>query len=242
MTTDRGTEGVLDVNIQTRYGKPLSSWRRFYLRLLEELAPRSIVEFGCGPVDFLARVPETMRRVGIDGNPNYAGDYASAGIEFHACDFNAEDPPPSLKEFEAAVCSDVFEHLLYPEKLLGGIAKTLARDGVLISHVPNEFRFGDILPIQRGRAGSVVFHKDTEEWNNPHLRRFTDLGYQRFLALEFEFSLPLTHLNPRKLARRLMRFGLPVPFGLQGGPTYASTNSRETRDRLQALLERMSGG
>lgn len=235
-------ESILDVNIRTRHVKALNRWRKLYLRILEELSPGSIVEFGCGHADFLSRVPETVRRVGLDGNPGYADEYAAAGIEFHAFDFDQEVPQIELEGFDAAVCSDVFEHLLYPQNLLAIIAQALSSEGVLLSHVPNEFRIGKLLPVLRGQSGSVLFHSDTEEWTNPHLRRFTDLGYQRFLGLEFEFSVPLTQLNPPKAARKLMRMGLTVPFWLQGGPTYASTNSRETCDRLAALIARMPRG
>ena len=236
------TESVLDVNIRTEFAKrshhakPLSSWRKLYLELLEELAPGSVVEFGCGLVEFLARLPETVRRVGLDGNPGYAAEYAAAGIEFQAFDFDTEKPPVALEGFEVAVCSDVFEHLLYPQRLLGTIARALASDGLLLSHVPNEFRLRNLLPIMRGRAESVVYHTDTDEWTNPHLRRFTDHGYRRFLGLEFEYNLPLNRLKAPRIERRLSRVGLPVPFCLQGGPTYASTNSRETRDRIEKVV------
>jgi SAM-dependent methyltransferase len=239
MSSEPTVESVLDVNIRTQHVKPLSSWRKLYLRILGELRPGSIVDFGCGHVDFLARLPVEMRRVGLDGNPGYADEYQAAGIEFHAFDFDAGEPPVKLEGFEAAVCSDVFEHLLYPQKLLRIGADALSEEGVLLSHVPNEFRVGDLLPIMRGRAGSVVFHSDTEEWTNPHLRRFTDLGYRRFLGLEFDYHVALAPLNAPKAARQLRRFRLPVPFCLQGGPTYASTRSAETHARLQELVARM---
>jgi SAM-dependent methyltransferase len=236
MTTRPAAETVLDVNIRTRHVKALSGWRRLYLRLLEALEPESVVECGCGPADFLSQLPQKIRRVGLDGNPGYLQQYEAAGIEFHAIDFDADEFPEALTGFDTAVCSDVFEHLLYPQKLLGNVAGTLSGEGILFSHVPNEFRVAKMLPIMRGRAGSVMFHSDTEEWSNPHLRRFTDVGYRRFLGLEFEFNVPLSSLNAPKAARHLKRFGLPVPFGLQGGPTYASTNSRETFLRLEEIV------
>lgn len=239
MSNPSATETVLDVNIGTRHVKPLSSWRKLYLQILEELAPASVVEFGSGHVEFLSRLPRTIRRMGLDANPGYAAVYEAEGIEFAAFDFDAEEPPVEIAGFEVAVCSDVFEHLLYPQTLLGTISRALSDDGLLLSHVPNEFRLRNMLPIMRGRAGSVLYHTDNEEWMNPHLRRFTDRGYQRFLGLEFEYHVPLSRLNAPKFERRMRRLGLRVPFGFQGGPTYASTNSRATRDRLEKLAERM---
>jgi SAM-dependent methyltransferase len=236
-------ESILDVNVRTQHVKQMSGWRRLFLRFLAELAPRSVLDFGCGQPAFLASLPARTRRVGLDGNPGFALEYAAAGVEFHAFDFDREEPPIPLKEFDAAVCSDVFEHLLYPQRTLARLAAALAPEGVLFTHVPNEFRLGRTTQIMLGRAESVTFHTDCEEWNNPHLRRFTDRGFRKFLGLAFEHHLKLTDLNPSRGVRRMMRWRLPVPFCLEGGPTYASTRSRVTFERLvrekQAIRRRL---
>ena len=107
-------ESTLDVNIRANKLKGIGTWRRLYLRFFEHLTPGSILEVGCGDPSFLASFPADVRRLGLDGNPTLAERYAASGIEFCCFDFDREEPPIPLKDTDYAVCSDVFEHLLYP--------------------------------------------------------------------------------------------------------------------------------
>ncbi len=232
-----GPERLRELNVRTRHVKDLSGWRKLFLEVIERLQAKAVLDLGCGKPAFLARLPVDTRRVGVDGNPEYAPQFEQAGIEFHACDLNLAELPIPLEGFDVAVCSDVFEHLLFPLQTLGHLASALNDDGVLLSHVPNEFRFDRTLDAMLGRRNAVYFHHDCEEWTNPHVRRFTDLGFRAFLAERFAHSVLLTDLNPPKGARRLNRWRLPVPYCFQGGPTYASTNSDLVRDRLLEIRE-----
>jgi len=73
-------------------------------------------------------------------------------------------------------------------------------------------------------------------------RRFSDIGYQRFLSRRFAHNLKLSDLRYGRLARLVRAMGLGVPYCLQGGPTYASTNDPEVFKRLEELKKEKSRG
>jgi hypothetical protein len=88
-----------------------------------------------------------------------------------------------------------------------------------------------------GKQEGLYFHTDESEWTDPHLRRFTDIGFQRFLQQAFRYNVKLTPLRYQGLARKLHRAGFKVPFCLEGGPTYASTGSAETHKKILEAME-----
>lgn len=233
MTTE--VRSVSHFNVAVHRASGMGKWRRVYLPFITALDAQSVVELGSGDPTFLSALSSSLRRVALDGGDRFRQATVAQGIEFYTFDFDNEPPPVTLEHFDVAVCSDVFEHLLYPERSLDLLSSMLTPQGVLFSHVPNEFTYKKTLKIMRGQANSIYFHKHCEEWNNPHLRRFTDVGFRRFLARRFTYHLPLTDLQHSRLARLITRLGLRVPYGLEKGPTYASTNSAETFEKLVGI-------
>lgn len=225
----------LDRNFQP---KGVGGWRGLYLRFIDLLAPASIVEFGAGAPDFLARI-EAERRIAVDIGERFSRQFAEHNIEFFHRDLET-DAVSDIGQADVAVCSDVFEHLIIPAVALHKIATALRPSSVLFSHVPNEFRLGHTVKVMIGRKSSLLFHAASSEWDDPHVRRFTDLGYRAFLAREFKFNLRLTDLRYGRSARWMRRLGLNVPYSLQGGPTYASTNQETTYERLIELKKEIA--
>jgi len=88
-----------------------------------------------------------------------------------------------------------------PAAALDRIAELIGFHGVLFSHVPNEYRLGHILKVMLDRGGTVQFHNAATEWEDPHFRRFSDIGYQRFLSRRFAHNLKLSDLRYGRLAR-----------------------------------------
>jgi|GEM_PF-1658248 len=217
----------------------LGRWRALYLLFIERLDCRSLVEVGAGSPESLSLAPAAVtEKHAIDAGNEFQADFERRGAVFHQCDLDA-GAGPELRNIDVAVCSDVFEHLRTPLRTLGMIADMLGPEGVLFSHVPNEFLWRDILPILRGRKEAVLYHGGFEEWENPHLRRFSDIGFRRFLETRFTFNLKITEFHYEKWPRRLVKFGIPVPFGMEPGPTYASTNSPQVYQRLCAIKEEL---
>ena len=218
--------------------KGLGGWRQLYLPFLEELQPGSVLEVGAGAPEFLSMVP-SHRRAAVDIGDRFADIFAHAGVEFFKRDLDRDDLT-ELGQFEAIVCSDVFEHLINPAFALDSIADALAPSGVLLTHVPNEYRL-DTVRIMLGKTTSVRYHGNHEEWEDPHFRRFTDIGFQRLLDRRFRFKLKITDLRYGRAARTLQSLGVSVPYFMEGGPTYLCTNDEATFARLTEIKSRMQG-
>lgn len=208
--------------------KGVGGWRGLFVQFARRLQPQSVLEAGAGAPDFLAQIPAD-RRAALDIGNRYEAAFRSAGIEFVQCDLDRERI--DLHGFDFVVCSDVFEHLLNPAFALETLRRSMSSGGVLFSHVPNEFRL-ETLGVMLGRRRATMFHKDAEEWNDPHLRRFTDRGYRSFLETQFKHNVRLTDLRYERTARLWRALGIRPPYCLEGGPTYASTNDVAMMRRL----------
>ena len=84
------------------------------------------------------------------------------------------------------------------------------------------------------RRQSVFFHNGKEQ-SNPHLRRFTDIGYRNFLENEFTYNLYIPDLNYKGVKSLLSKINIPIPFGFQFGPTYISTNSKKKLKEIESI-------
>jgi len=220
--------------------KGVGGWRKLYLAFIEDLAPYTVIELGAGAPEFLVQV-EAARRVAVDVGDRYAGAFQARGIEFSRRDLE-KDSLEDLGPVDVAICSDVFEHLINPAVALDRIADLVSDHGVLFSHVPNEYRLGHVLKVMLNRKPTVQFHNADKEWEDPHFRRFSDMGFRRFLERRFRFNLKLSDLRYGRAARAVRALGLGVPFCLQGGPTYASTNDERIFARLTDLKTAKSRG
>jgi hypothetical protein len=86
------------------------------------------------------------------------------------------------------------------------------------------------MKIMLGKSESVYWHK-CEEWENPHLRIFTDIGFTKFLKTAFEYNLKIDDMNYRRLLRILSYIGVKIPYCFLTGPTYISTNNSGLYER-----------
>jgi SAM-dependent methyltransferase len=213
--------------------KGIGGWRKLYLSFIQDLAPSSVIELGAGAPDFLDQV-DAQRRVAVDIGQRYADAFRERGIGF-VCRVLEKDMLADLAPADVAICSDVFEHLVNPDRALENIALLLGEHGVLFSHVPNEYRLGHVWKVMWDKSDTVSFHTDNPEWEDPHFRRFSNRGFRRFLARRFRYNLSLADLHYDRPARLVRTLGLRVPYCLAGGPTYASTNDARVHARLVEL-------
>jgi SAM-dependent methyltransferase len=215
----------------------IGQWRRLYLELINHLNPSSVIELGAGSTDFLSAIT-CSRKVAIDANNKWEEAFRKTGAEFVQLDLDHGQLPP-LGVFDIAVCSDVFEHLLYPDRTLDYLSKLVGSDGVLLSHVPNEFSLVKTVKIMLGLSESLYFHHHCEEHNDPHLHRFTKLGFEKFLRRHFQYNLFISDLRFGIILRLLRALRAPIPYCLQGGPTYISTNNKATYDMARDIKGRL---
>jgi SAM-dependent methyltransferase len=227
----------LERNLEAR---GVSGWRSLYLSFIEDLAPFAVIELGADAPEFLDRI-EAKRRVAVDTGHRFAEAFRSRNIEFF-CRNLEQDSLDDLGPVDVAICSDVFEHLTNPAAALDRIAELIGFHGVLFSNVPNEYHLSQILKVMLDRGGPAQLSKQGAEWDDPHVRRFSDRGYQQFLSRRFAHNLKLSDLRYGRLARLVRALGLGVPYCLQGGPTYASTNDPKVFERLEELKKEKSRG
>lgn len=226
-------------NIEAHVPKGLSGWRLLYVNILREIQPSSVLEVGSGSPEFLQSLEDCPRRVAIDGGDRWGDAFRASGIEFRQIDLDNDDLP-AMEPFRVTVCSDVFEHLLYPDRTLKFLRSVTADTGFLIAHVPNEFRLQKTSKIMLGRREAKYSHPHCEEFNHPHFHRFTKIGFRKFLELEFRYNLFVSDLRYDRTVRILSMLGLGVPYALEGGPTFLSTNSEETFTRLKEVKRNIS--
>lgn len=141
----------------------LRSARRVVPRVLELVAPRRVVDIGCGRGSWLSvfqehGVPEIL---GVDG------DWVDpVGLHIPADRFRRVDLGRPLEidgGFDLAVCLEVAEHL--PEDRARGLAEDLARLAPVVL-------FSAAVPFQGG-VGHV-----NEQWPDYWAERFAGLGFR----------------------------------------------------------------
>lgn len=97
-------------------------------RLIERLAPRRVLELGAGDHSFQPEIGPAQWVRADFSEPCDA-----------LCDFNLEHPelPFENSSFDLVVCTEVLEHLLWPQGILSEIRRVLAPTGQLLVSVPN---------------------------------------------------------------------------------------------------------
>lgn len=131
------------------------------VRLINRMGPKaSCIDFGCGTGLVTRHLPG--RAVGIDLNPRNlqkALRYAPAA-RFVLCD--AEGPTPMRDQaFDLAVCTEMLEHLLHPQRALDEVHRVLRPGGWLIGSVPGRSIIWKLrgLSSSRGHFAEEPYHK-----------------------------------------------------------------------------------
>ena len=208
------------------YHEPVQSigtWRELYMEFIDHMSFSSICEIGAGSPAFLKKV-DIAKKCAIDLDNEHEDDYNDYSIKFYKMNLDQDELHNDKILVDIVVCSDVFEHLLFPKKTLDFIHSILNKDGVLFSHVPNEFGFRNYIKIALFNYKTVIFH-NSEEHENPHLRRFSKRGYLKFLEQKFKYNLFISDINFKGIAKILNKLRFKIPYGLEPGQTYISTNS-----------------
>ncbi len=220
-------------NVKVYQSKGMGFWRPLYVKFINGLNVESVIEIGSGSTDLLKSV-RAERKVALDASEDLEIEYKKLGIDYYQLDLD-NDEFPGLLNFDVAVCSDVFEHLLYPEKTLRNISKILKPEGIFFSHVPNEFKLRKTVKIMLGVSDSIYFHHQCDEYSDPHLHRFTKIGYKRFLKKYFKYNLLISDMRYHWKSNVLKALRIPVPYAFEPGPTFLSTNDHDMFVKLKDL-------
>jgi len=111
------------------------------------------------------------------------------------CDFNSDDLilPFNEKTFDLIICTEVLEHILWPQQLLKEVSRVLSTDGKMLLSVPNisslsyrvAWLFGHIpscaatgnLPLE---LGSTAYQKTNDQVIGGHV---VDYNLKRVISL-----------------------------------------------------------
>lgn len=220
--------------------KTIGGWRQLYLKILQNYHYATLIDFGAGHPEFLLSLPSRIHRMAVDGDSEYQEIFINAGIDFYQMDFDNKPLPAQIKNYDVAICSDVLEHVIDPERTLQYIGRSLSKTGMLISHVPNEFAWKKTITVMLGLSRSIYNHPCCQEWNHPHLHRFTDIGFKRLLKTQFTYHICFTHIKYSPAVKFLNKFKIPIPYTFQPGPVYISTNCFTTYQSVVKIIKKLS--
>ena len=191
-------------------GNPLKRYlvRKFDALLLEMLqqlheegqmcSPVRVLDAGCGEGFFASQIKERFSEwnvVGLDGAEEAIriAKRTVPDIEFHVG--NIYEMPFEDKVFDIVVCSEVLEHLEYPEKAVEEL-KRVANKGLLLS-VPHEpfFRLGNFFALHNiSTLGNPIDH--INHWSYQGFQDFTEARLSEFscsYAKSFPWSICVGH-------------------------------------------------
>ena len=163
---------------------------------------KRVLDLGCRSGALTRHFLEGNSVVGLDVDPAALEKAAALGIE--PVQANVEKPLPfEDATFDVVVAGELFEHLQFPDALVGEIRRVLRPGGVLVGSVPNAFRVQSRLRFLRGRP---------PEDDPTHLRMFSPTALRELLAgfepIELHFvGGRFARLNARLFARDLVFSG-----------------------------------
>ena len=208
-------------------------WRNLYIQILKEYNLSNVLEIGAGTPDFLLKL-NADSKFALDGGDKYKESFEENNIKFIKIDLD-HDNYPEINNMDLIVSSDVFEHLIYPKRTLEFIFNSLNEKGILISHVPNEFYITSLIKVLLGYKKSNFFHNDISEFENPHIRRFTKMGYLEFLKTKFKYNLYISDFYYNNLSKLFNFLKIRVPYMIEPGPTYISTNNLDVFNKFNEI-------
>jgi len=133
---------------------------------------KRVLDLGCRSGALTQHFLEGNSVVGLDVDRAALEKAEALGIEPVQAD--VEEPLPfEDASFDAVVAGELFEHLQFPDALVGEIRRVLRPGGVLAGSVPNAFRLQSRLRFLRGRP---------PEDDPTHLRMFSPTAIRELLG------------------------------------------------------------
>lgn len=162
---------------------------------------RRILDVGCRDGALTRYYRQGNEVVGVDVDREALDRCARAlDIPVHWIDIG-QGLPFEDASFDTVVCSEVMEHLHWPDRAVGEIARVLRPGGLFVGSVPNAFRLKNRAFFLAGRE----YERDPT-----HVRRFSVPGLRAFLGRWFEDVTVtpvvgrLAWLNPRLFGNTLL--------------------------------------
>lgn len=146
--------------------------KNLYVQLIGK--GNNILEIGCRAGNLTQFYYEGNDVVGVDVDRNALKEFEKRlGLTGHWVDVDSEHLPFEDGQFDLVVFSEVMEHLRFPQKALGEIARVIGPEGRLVGSVPNAFRLRNRIKFLMGKP----FETDPS-----HLRSYSHSSVRKELA------------------------------------------------------------
>lgn len=158
---------------------PLDRAEYIIALLREEEEPLGkVLDVGCGDGTtlFCLRQHFDFKGYGVEISEQAVNLALSRGIEAKVADACDRLPFPD-GYFDTIICSDVLEHLVFPERALKEMLRVAKEKAIFIFSVPNTGVFGNRLAFLRGKS---IFEKGRYS-SNEHLHFWTKGSFEAFL-------------------------------------------------------------
>lgn len=176
---------------------------RFYDAVAAELtaiAPRSVLDFGCGEgyiLDMMAeRGVDLAAYEGLDLRPDALSEARSRWPSTRFTEANLFDAAYDNKSYHTVMALEVLEHLFEPEKVLRRLVD-MAEEHLVLT-VPNEPWF-QLMNLVRGRdlirLGNHPEH--INHWNKKTFAEFVE-PYAEVISVQTRFPFVILTARPRK--------------------------------------------
>lgn len=142
------------------------------LAAVREAEPRSVLEVGCGPGDFAARIRDELGVdvMAVDISPRMVELARARGLEARVAD--AQDLPFASGRFDCAVANWVLHHVPDLERGLAELARVLRGRGRLVAATFGERNLDDLYDwLEAPSVGELAFSRENGE---AQLRRHFD--------------------------------------------------------------------
>ncbi len=168
-------------------GGPVTAIPRGLTNVLEAhvAGSRQVLDIGCG--DGSASGAWLAHRcnsyVGVDVSQEAVDSARARGLDAQTID-DAGDLPFPAESFDAAICTEVLEHLFDPLGALEEIVRVLRPGGTVVVTVPNvaNWRYRTDLALFGRFNPRADLLSATEPWRDPHIRFFTQAALGRMIA------------------------------------------------------------
>lgn len=87
------------------------------------------------------------------------------------------------KKFDIVICSEILEHLDYPQLLIGSIKRHLKEKGIAIVTIPNGYGPWELLFDLPMRLALYIFHRTTNKQPNRGAQHVQNFSMRRFKKL-----------------------------------------------------------
>jgi SAM-dependent methyltransferase len=155
---------------------------------------KRVLDLGCRSGALTSHFVDGNEVVGLDVDAVALAKAAELGIE--GVQGNVEEPLPfDDASFDAVIAGELFEHLQFPDTLVGEIRRVLRPGGVIVGSVPNAYRL-------QGRLRFLLGHAPEDD--PTHLHMFSATAVRSLLAEFQDVRLSFVGGRYRRLHARLL--------------------------------------